>query len=87
MILLNHYEDETFKDGRIATNVAKVIHISFYLPFIDRITQVPYQPNGKDCGCFVIYFGKRFLQNPDGTMAVIKVMLLIFSTIQTNFQY
>jgi hypothetical protein len=25
MIMLNHFEGETFKEGRIATNVAKVI--------------------------------------------------------------
>ena len=35
------------------------------------------QPNSKDCGCFVVYFGKKFFNDPMGTVAVIKVRFSI----------
>jgi hypothetical protein len=37
-ILLNHFEGETFKEGRISTNVAKVIPVAFHCPLINPIT-------------------------------------------------
>ena len=38
------------------------------------MSQVPFQTNGKDCGCFLIYFARKFLSDPDATMAIIKVV-------------
>jgi Ulp1 family protease len=37
------------------------------------MTQVPRQQNTKDCACFMIYFAKKFFNNPEATMALIKV--------------
>jgi len=65
LILLKHFEDAAFVEGRIAINVA----------------QVPRQPNGNDCGCFMIYFAKMFLRDPEATMALIKVILYTFSSV------
>lgn len=36
--------------------------------------KVPCQQNGRDCGCFAIYFARRFLQDPVATIGIIKVM-------------
>ena len=78
-ILLQHFEGESFKEGRISTNVAKVI--LFFLSnnhyLIDF--QVPIQHNTKDCGCFLIYFARKFFQNPGTTLELIKVRLSLFS--------
>ena len=30
--------------------------------------------NSKDCVCFLIYFARKFLSDPDVTMAIIKVV-------------
>ena len=38
------------------------------------MSQVPFQTNGKDCGCFLIYFARKFLSDPDATIAIIKVV-------------
>jgi Ulp1 family protease len=40
--------------------------------------KVPQQLNGKDCACFLIYFARRFLLSPEGTMALIKVCGFVF---------
>jgi Ulp1 family protease len=44
------------------------------------MVKVPEQPNGKDCGCFTIFFAKKFLSDPNTTMAIVKVVLFISST-------
>jgi Ulp1 family protease len=40
---------------------------------------VPHQDNSKDCGCFTVYFARKFLQDPVATLGIIKVLLFIFS--------
>jgi hypothetical protein len=79
-IMLNHFGGEAFKEGRIRTNVAKAIHVSFHFhhPSANPIAQVPHQLNSKDCGCFAIYFARKFFSNPDATMALIKVISSIY---------
>ena len=42
------------------------------------MTQVPTQSNYNDCGCYAIYFAKQFLARPDATLALIKVISIIF---------
>ena len=44
--------------------------------FIHLMKQVPLQENSKDCGCFAIYFAKKFLLGPDSTIDLIKVILI-----------
>jgi len=34
---------------------------------------VPLQTNSNDCGCFLIYFAKKFFSNPEATMTLIRV--------------
>jgi Ulp1 family protease len=41
--------------------------------------QVPLQSNSNDCGCFAIYFAKKFFSNPDSTIALIKVVGMVYS--------
>lgn len=40
-------------------------------------TQVPTQPNFYDCGCYTIFFAKKFLADPDAILALIKVASII----------
>jgi hypothetical protein len=49
--------------------------IFIYLFFIHVPKQVPIQANLKDCGCFTVYFAKKFFLSPDSTVALIKVIL------------
>lgn len=67
-ILLKHFEGSIFEDGRITTH---------HVP-------VPHQPNLIDCGCFTIYFAKKFLADPLATMSIIKVILLAISLTKLN---
>ena len=46
---------------------------------IHSVIQVPQQLNFKDCGCFTIYFAKKFFNDPESTMALVKVQSIIFS--------
>lgn len=81
-IMLQHFEGSVFEDGRIATNYIPVrLKISFESakPF-NLVTQVPHQPNADDCGCFAIYFAKKFLADPLATMSIIKVISAISLT-------
>lgn len=79
MILLKHFDEVKYKEDRITCNLAKVIHVAFiYHSLIDEMSQVPQQQNGKDCGCFLIYFAKMFFSNPHSTMALIKVLQSFF---------
>ena len=74
-ILLQYFEDVAFQDGRITVHAAQVISlISLLFINLFNAIQVPHQPNTKDCGCFMIYFAKKFFQEPDITMAIIKVV-------------
>jgi len=61
MIFLEHFKPATFQLGRVGVNLA----------------QVPHQENGNDCGCFCIYFARRFFQDPVATLAIIKVVSCI----------
>lgn len=74
-IILKHFENAAFEKGRIAFNVAQVGPALFFFQYtlIHQNKQVPCQPNGNDCGCFLIYFAKKFFSNPAETMAIIKV--------------
>ena len=46
-----------------------------YVTFVvHQMKQVPIQSNLKDCGCFTIFFGKKFLLDPESTMGLIKVI-------------
>src|SRR5277367_1011024 len=77
-ILLKHFEGAVFKQGRIKTNVAQVNPSLSTLFFIHSLNiQVPKQPNANDCGCFLIYFTKRFFSNPQETLTIIKVTIPI----------
>ena len=76
-IFLKHFDNVAFKRDRIACNVARVIAVALYSPLINPKHQVPCQPNGTDCGCFLIYFAKKFLSDPIATLALIKVVLSI----------
>ena len=81
-ILLKHFDDATFMDGRITTNIAQVFYIFLIAIsniFIHEMSQVPLQTNSKDCACYTIFYGQRFLSNPDATIALIKVILLSYS--------
>lgn len=74
-ILLQYFEDVTFQDRRITVHAAQVIPLISLLFFnLFNAIQVPLQPNTKDCGCFMIYFAKKFFENPDITMAIMKVV-------------
>lgn len=72
-ILLKHFDGLNFKEDHIVANSVKVISYHNYLSLIDGSTKVPWQPNSNDCGCFLIYFAKKFFSDPLSTMAVIKV--------------
>ena len=73
-IFLKHFENAVFQEGRVATNVAQVFHLGSFINFDwSSYTQVPHQGNGKDCGCFAIYFARKFLQDPVTTLRIIKV--------------
>ena len=83
IILLKNFEEVAFKEGRITTNIPSVITlVSLYTHswLIHLMTQVPQQWNSKDCGCFMIYFAKKFLSHPDAVIALIKVVLSISSS-------
>jgi len=41
---------------------------------------VPLQQNSKDCGCYVIYFAKKFLSDPESTFSLIKVVCFYISS-------
>lgn len=81
IILLKHYQGATFKEGRITTNIAQVISFILHHLLIYSLAQVPHQLNNKDCGCFTIYFAKKFLTHPDATIALLKVISSIFSLV------
>jgi hypothetical protein len=75
-LLLKHHNGKTFREDRVSVNLAKASSQFMYLFFIHEMKQVPLQANSKDCGCFTIYFAKKFFSSPDSTMALIKVILL-----------
>ena len=83
-ILLQYFDGENFKAGRISTNVPQVIKPFAMNLLINIRNQVPQQNNGKDCACFTIYFTRKFLLNPQATMPVIKVGGLSFCVQQMS---
>jgi hypothetical protein len=79
IIFLKHFDGRKFEEGHIVTNAAMVISYHICHSLIDDIIKVPWQPNSYDCGCFLIYFAKKFYSDPLSTMAVIKVFFEILS--------
>ena len=78
-ILLKHFPGQKYADSRLTTNVPKVFSFSLANnSWLQSISQVPAQLNSKDCACFTIYFGKKFIQNPHATLALIKVFYPIY---------
>jgi hypothetical protein len=73
-ILLKHFEDQAFLEGRITINMAQAIFFLQYLTFFNQMMQVPLQTNSNDCACFTIYFGKKFFLDPDSTLDLLKVI-------------
>jgi Ulp1 family protease len=51
-----------------------------------EVCQVPHQQNTHDCGCFTIYFARRFFQDPISTLEIIKVVCL-FITLITSIDF
>jgi len=50
---------------------------------------VPRQNNSSDCGCFAVFFGKKFFNDPEATMALVRVVPFFFfgdSNIDSDFQ-
>ena len=82
--MLRLFENEPFRKGWIAQNMAQVFLFFFQNILIYQesnvMIQVPLQPNSKDCGCFAVYFAKKFFENPDSTLTLIKVCLFISSS-------
>lgn len=48
--------------------------INFFSIFLS-LMKVPIQYNSNDCGCFLIFFGKRFFQSPDLVLSLLKVFI------------
>jgi hypothetical protein len=72
-LLLKHFEGKSYEKGRITTNIAEAIFFFIHHFHFHQLKQVPCQENLKDCACFTIFFGKKFLSNPDATMGLLKV--------------
>jgi hypothetical protein len=79
-IFEQHYDGKPFKQGWLMSNVPKVSTMfpSLLLSIHPR-RQVPLQSNSNDCGCFTMYFGKKFFQSPDSTLASLKVGFIFIS--------
>ena len=92
-IFLKHFEETPFKEGRISTNVPQVnrhlqsCSLQSCSLLIYPLLQVPRQPNEKDCACFTIYFAKKFLQDPESTLTLVKVLLFLFQRLPTDFPF
>jgi Ulp1 family protease len=50
---------------------------------------VPRQNNQYDCGCFTVFFGKKFFNDPEATLALLRVVSFFYfddSNIDSYFQ-
>lgn len=82
---MKYFQNATFDPRRISTNVAQVVLI--YIPslfLVNMKSQVPLQTNLRDCGCFLIYFARKFISRPKDVLEIIKVLSILIIISRTD---